>query len=245
MQGKIRMTFLGDSFTAGHGIADVEKRFSNRIRSLRRGWEVHVFGYNGLDSIDELDFLSNRVPPGYYFENVVLVYTLNDISKVMPEWEVFIKKVYDDDAPALFSQSYFLDTLYYRWKRSRISEISNFYHFTRAAYENAVVWQPQQVILQKIKDQVEARGGNLLVVTFPFVHSLGKNYEFRDVHRQLDEFWRKQGVPHLDLLDVFESHLPEKFTVNANDAHPNERAHTLAADAIMSFLDAHLDAKAK
>ena len=55
-------------------------------------------------------------------------------------------------------------------------------------------------------------------------------------HDQLDHFWQEQGVPHLDLLATFSNLPPAKLMVNAHDAHPNEFAHALAAEAIDVFL---------
>ena len=40
--GKRRISFVGDSFTAGHGISDVEDRFPNLLRRAHPDWEVHV-----------------------------------------------------------------------------------------------------------------------------------------------------------------------------------------------------------
>ncbi|MEW6713873.1 MAG: hypothetical protein AB1306_02120 [Nitrospirota bacterium] len=239
---KPRITFLGDSFTAGHGITDVEKRFANRIRALRPDWEIQVFGFNGFDSIDEADFLKT-VSPEYYFDNVLLVYVLNDISKVMPAWEESYNAIYSLKPPYLAAQSYLLNTLYFRWKRARLPGVMNYFDFTLAAYEDASIWEIQQNTLLEITKEVEARGGKLLVVTFPFMHSLWQNYEFQSVHKQLANFWSTQGVPHLDLLDVFQSYAPEKLTVNPYDAHPNERAHALAAEAINKFLSLHIRQK--
>jgi hypothetical protein len=50
------------------------------------------------------------------------------------------------------------------------------------------------------------------------------------------EACRREGIPCLDLLPVLEPHASEKLTVNIFDAHPNERAHELAADAIADRL---------
>jgi hypothetical protein len=74
------------------------------------------------------------------------------------------------------------------------------------------------------------------VVTFPFLQHLGPGYEFRAVHAQLGKFWQELGVPHLDLLDLYEAHRNERLTVNSHDAHPNVRAHALAAEAILDFV---------
>jgi hypothetical protein len=74
------------------------------------------------------------------------------------------------------------------------------------------------------------------VVTFPFLQSLGDNYEYRPVHDELNRFWSALNVPQLDLLNTFTNLPREKTTVNRYDAHPNEFANALAAKAIESFL---------
>lgn len=240
MPGKRRITFLGDSFTAGHGIADVEKRFANRIRADRPDWEVHVLGFNGYDSVDELEML-RRAPAEYRFDIVVLVYCLNDISKITPNWNEQIGSLYYGSSAWIVQKSYILNTLFYRWKRAHQLEVQNFYSFTHSTYADEGLWSKQQVILNWIKNEIEDRGGKLVVVTFPFLHSLGERYEFRIVHDRLRDFWRRLAVPHLDLIDVLEKHAAEGLTVNRYDAHPNERAHEIAAEAIMKFLDEHIE----
>ena len=74
------------------------------------------------------------------------------------------------------------------------------------------------------------------MITFPFLHALGANYEYRFVHEELDQFWKGLNVPHLDLLPLFGQSAPQQITVNRFDAHPNEYAHALAAGVIESFL---------
>jgi hypothetical protein len=44
------------------------------------------------------------------------------------------------------------------------------------------------------------------------------------------------GVPHLDLLPVYVDYADAELVVNRFDAHPNEFAHSLAAEAIGRFL---------
>jgi hypothetical protein len=89
-------------------------------------------------------------------------------------------------------------------------------------------------------DFVEANGGQLLVVTFPFLQLEGPDYEYQFAHDQLDEFWRGLGVPHLDLHPVFAEEQRERITVNRYDAHPNEYANLLAAERIDQFLTEQL-----
>ena len=80
-----------------------------------------------------------------------------------------------------------------------------------------------------------------MVVTFPFLHALGDDYAYRDVHGRLDALSGDElGMRHLDLLPVYEEYKPGKLVVGKVDAHPNEFAHELAAEAIAEFLEPEL-----
>jgi hypothetical protein len=74
------------------------------------------------------------------------------------------------------------------------------------------------------------------VVTFPFLHELGPHDEFQSVHDKLSQCWQELGVPELDLLPIYKDLAPAQVTVNRYDAHPNEYANKLGADAIDKWL---------
>jgi hypothetical protein len=59
--GKRRVTFVGDSFTVGHGVRDVDDRFVNLIRKAHHDWDVHCVGLNGWDTGQELMTLAELV----------------------------------------------------------------------------------------------------------------------------------------------------------------------------------------
>ena len=237
--GKRRVTFLGDSFTAGHGVPDVEDRFANRLRAQRSRWEVHVLAKNGFDTGMHLMMLDNLAQWGTYdFDQVVLVYCVNDTSDMIESWQ---RKLGEIGAAMrtegfLVKHSYLINTFYYRLKAARDPDLSDYYRCVFDAYTGPL-WQQQQARLTELHNRIRAQGGRLRVVTFPFLHTLGPDNRYRPIHRQLDEFWRSLGVPHLDLMDLFEDHRAEDLMVNRRDPHPNERAHELAADAIAKFLD--------
>src|SRR3954463_4840485 len=48
--GKRRLTFVGDSFTVGQGIKNVNDRFPNIIRSAHPDWDVQILGQLGFDT---------------------------------------------------------------------------------------------------------------------------------------------------------------------------------------------------
>jgi hypothetical protein len=233
--GKGRITFLGDSFTAGHGVTDVEDRFANRIRNRGQD-EVHVWADLGYDTGHHIELVESLIAQGYQFDTVVLIYTLNDIGDLSPEWKAMTEGIRASQPPPfLIRHSFFLDTCYYRLKARLNPDISN-YCQSMLQYYSGPLWEAQQQRLKKLRKLVEGHGGQFLVVTFPFLQHLGPHYEFRSVHAKLDRFWNELGVGHLDLLERFEAYRNQTLTVNAHDAHPNAVAHALAAEAIEEFV---------
>ena len=238
--GRRRVTFIGDSFTAGHGIRDVEERFANLFRAMRPDLDVHVFAHCGWETGQELEAIETAGRRGYEMDLVVLVYCLNDVTDISPGWREAAGRIFDSAPPGyLFEHSYLFNTIYHRWQKAHVPEVARYFEFVRRDYEGPV-WERQKHRLESLRGMVRARGGKLLVVTFPFLHALGTDYQFIETHERIDRFWRELNVPYLDLLDTYRGGSPDELTVNPFDAHPNERAHRMAAEAISAFLDEYL-----
>jgi lysophospholipase L1-like esterase len=241
--GRRRVSFIGDSFTAGHGIPDVENRFANRVRRLAGGhWDVQVLAEAGRDTGAELKLIRDLREVGYQFDTIVLVYCLNDVNDTVAEAQSHPQSTESAPRPPgfLVEHSFLINTLYYRLRARLRPETAGYYDSVRTAYDGAT-WTEQQSRLIEMRDLSRTAGGRLVVVLFPFVHGLGPTNGFRDAHKALDQFWADAGVPCLDLLPIFESHAGERLTVSRYDAHPNERAHALAATAIYEWLQAMME----
>lgn len=236
-EGKRRVTFIGDSFTAGHGIKQVKDRFANRLREAHPELDIHVMAANGMESPDQLGLLEKIKGESYEFDVVLLVYVPNDISLFVPETYDLYDKVdaFKEGLNFFTGNSYFLNHLYYRKKAQAEPAIRNYYDYLAKSYFSSP-WEKEKEILMKMDSLVTASGAVFGIVNFPFLHQLGEGYTFRGAHQQLAAFCQQNQILHLDLLSLFEDHLHEDLTVNQYDAHPNERAHQIAAEAISPFL---------
>jgi hypothetical protein len=238
--GKRRIVFLGDSFTFGHGIADVEDRFANRLRrrleeAAPGQFEVYALSFPGWSTRAELSFLRPLAERGFRADLVVLAYVLNDHIDIgeLAEQDRQQRAAMASLRPntLLLRKSYLANFLYYRFAVMRLPVVRNYYDWALGGYESPF-WDAHQRDLLFLRAYCKQFGARLAVVTFPFLHDLGPDYAFAGVHAKLDAFWRQQGVPHLDLMATFRPYEPSELTVNRFDAHPNEYAHGLAADAI-------------
>ncbi len=231
-----RLTILGDSFTAGYGIKDVEKRFANLLRHrLGPAWEVHVIAGDGMDTGEEILQIKEAAEQGYELDILLLAYCLNDIADLAPDWQARLSRIYDSPLlkNTIVKNSFFLNMLACRLLAATNQDIANYYGFVHKAYFGHE-WQIQQTRLSNLATFCKQSGTQLLVVTFPFLHRLGTDYEYQKTHENLDAFWVEQDIPHLDLLAVYRGHQPASLMVNSRDPHPNEYAHAMAAKAILA-----------
>ena len=237
--GKRRVTFVGDSFTVGLGVRDVEDRFVNRIRRRHPEWEVHAVAQPGLETSNEVEAVHNLVVSNHYqLDLVVLIYNMNDIGEVMPNWIAEYKNLVADKFRNswLCRNSYLVNLYYSRWQLQRNRYFQHYFEELQAAYSGPI-FERHKIALTAMRNMTFVRGGRLLVVTFPFLHA---PLQFKSAHERMAGFWAENGVPHLDLLPVFSNLPPATITVNSRDAHPNEHAHALAAEAIDGFLNEQL-----
>jgi hypothetical protein len=245
--GTRRVTFFGDSFTAGHGVL-VGERFVNRVREARPGWEVHAVAFLGRSTPEQLDDLSRILAYGYQLDTVVLVYCFNDLEPFVPGMEEVYREM-TRPAPRLLAplveHSYFLDSAWRRWSRWRAPRSGggeDYFARIEEAYRGGP-WEAERDILRRFQVEVEKAGGRLLAVTFPLLLHLGRGEaESHPMHERLAAHWEERGVPHLDLLPVLDAHRGSGLVVNSHDDHPSAFAHELAAEALLAFLDEHAPA---
>lgn len=237
--GKKRLVILGDSFTVGQGIADIEDTLGFRLRKKLPDWEVRIHAQCGWETDREIFELNLMIADSYEVDAILLVYCLNDIGPLDSEWLSIVESlkpgayrpVYD-----LVKDSYALSYLYSRLIGLRYPALGQYFDFLRDAYDGRP-WEGQRILLKDLAfHATQELNAQLLVCTFPFLQSLGSDYPVLHAHEKLDRLWTELNTPHLDLLPVYQKYRAEDLIVNRHDAHPNEFAIEIAADAIADFL---------
>src|SRR5262249_16738099 len=103
--GKRRIAFVGDSFTAGHGVDQLPDHFPMLLRARHPEGDVVLVAFLGWDTGQEVTAVRNAHERGFGLDVVVVVYCLNDIGDLIPEWQSRSKALSDE-----FSHlGYFLD----------------------------------------------------------------------------------------------------------------------------------------
>ena len=235
-KGKRRITIIGDSFTEGHGIKDVNDRFGNILRARHPETEIHVIAYSGSNTVSQLKNMQKMKEAGYEFDIVILAYCLNDIDFFVEETKAIYERIhrFNENLGFLATNSYFINTMAFQLFALQDEDFMNYSNFVLESYSNKA-WERQKNALRKFKSFVLNENGQFLVLTFPFLQQAMEEYAFKEVHESIDKFWKSQRIINLDLLDTYAPYLGEELTVNKFDAHPNETAHRMAADVIDGY----------
>jgi hypothetical protein len=235
--GMRRVCFVGDSFTFGHGIKDVADRFSDRVGARLDAEQpgrflVSNIGEAGINAMQVTNFVRVLVERGVHIDVVVYVICLNDIEgNSTDDDEYYHRLAVRSPRFFLFRHSYFLNMVYFRIQQARLPQVRNYYSELAAAYEGGP-WNGMRHKLEELRDFCEDHHIDLRIGIFPFLHNLGPEYPFEAGHAKIADFCRRESIPCLDLKPVLLPHLGEGLTVNRFDAHPNEWAHALVAEAL-------------
>jgi len=235
--GRRRLCFIGDSFTFGHGIKDIADRFSNRVgrrlEAVQPGkFEVANISTPGVHVQLVENLVRTIVERDHQIDILVYTICLNDIEAYEPQI-VAMQKRLDQSSPKFFlwRESYFLNMLYFRILQAQLPDVRNYYSLLADSYSGPP-WNGMQHRLDQLLNLCKARNIDLRIAIFPFLNNLGPDYPFDEAHARISEYCRERGVSCLDLKPVLLSHVAEGLTVNRFDAHPNERAHALVAEAL-------------
>lgn len=241
-EGMKRVLFLGDSFTAGHGVNNIDDRFTERLEVLLNAgqtpeYQVYNMGEPGFEISMIRAMESAVLEKEYPVETLIYCYMMNDIEGYDPKTTAAIDEISKrrETGSWLVSHSYFINWMYHRWVQySAGSSVDYFPHLVESY--NGPPWS---AVAHELDDMValsKEKGVEFRLVIFPFMHNLGSDYPFRDAHEKLVAWAKSKNVPVLDMMPVFALHSAEKLTVNAFDNHPNERAHQIIADEIFKWL---------
>lgn len=246
-----RIAFIGDSYTFGYGIKNIDNRYTELLgKKLRaqciagKTLKTYNFGLPGNQSqtyVKQIPLEVMRYKP----DAIVMEYYLDDVdSDKLPEMTPqFAQTIYGyKNLPIvgwLLKHSYGLEYWYVRLSSLLSSRYNwgEFINYNEILYRNETVWSLHLATLQHI---VAATRGvtkiPLVVFILPLSHRLGPDYPLTDIHQKLVDYFTSFDVPVVDMLPVLNQYRPEQIMVSRRDFHLNEFGHQLIADNLYNLV---------
>ena len=229
---------LGDSIVAGHGINQVENRFTNILNAdLGDSWSVVNAAICGWNTSHELQALRKHLSQ-FKPEVVVLTYFLNDIEGAAEK--AGIKKPVYTTRPegimaGLVDNSHFINFIYWRLYRYLHSEIAEFYRrHLQSLWANPKVWEIHSQELREIYALSISEESKFIFVLMP---DLLQYEESKRLTVPVKDLFKDLGVPTLDLHDFVSAETAPDYIVGSYDSHPNEALHAVVADRLYGLIE--------
>jgi lysophospholipase L1-like esterase len=243
--GVRRAVGIGDSFTWGVSVLfdDAWPQRVERTLSRERGerWEVVNLAEPGLNAVQEASRLASE-GLAYEPDVVIVAWVLNDSED---ETAAEARRAADwvEDERRGPSVSFLDRSALARLVRTRVrATVENRRRIEgfRSMYaDDYAGWAAARRALKAMGGMCRERGVPLVVAIFPlFGNPLDDRYPFADVHAKVAQAAAEAGARVVDLLPVFRGLDGALLVVNgADDEHPNEIAHRIAARAIAQAVD--------
>jgi hypothetical protein len=243
--GVRRAVCIGDSFTWGVSVL-VDDAWPQRVeRALTRErgepWEAVNLAEPGLNAVQEASRLASE---GFAYgpDAVVVAWVLNDSedehaaeARRAADW---VEEQKQGPSPSFLDRSALARLVRSRvWatveNRRRVEGFRSMYA------DDYPGWVAARRALKAMGGMCRERGVPLVVAIFPlFGNRLDEGYPFADVHAKVAAAAAESGARVVDLLPLYRG-LDGKLLVvdGADDEHPNEIAHRIAARAIARAVD--------
>lgn len=240
-----RILIVGDSFSWGHGVHPEDsfpRRLETRLDAVSRGDDFEVVnwsrpGWNTVVEYRSVESSIGQISP----DLLLLTFVLNDPEpfdlKKLAVLRADLQRGEPRFPPSayLYRKSQFYAMVWDRIENTRIHRA--YFTYYHSLYEGPD-WKNCLRALESFRDLAHASSIPLVLVLFPVFDSpMSDAYAYADLHDKMREVGQSLGIPVLDLLEAYRGvDVYRLALVPYTDAHPNELAHRIAADAILDYL---------
>lgn len=216
------LAFLGDSFTAGHGIKNPDNRFSEILAAKLPNWEVYNYGVPGATLCDQQDIMKLDIPSG---SRIIYAWFPNDIDCHCQTAEnpIPVAIPYQDlPSPLRFwvRRSYLLNFIY--WRFPHPSELGDYNDWLKDCYGQPKVFSDHLTTFQRMDELAKSTGTEWEVLLLPYMEDLhASDFAVEPVLKGLQDL----GIKVHDPRPVLERIPAKERVVNGHDAHASKVVH--------------------
>ena len=246
--GVRRLLSLGDSFAWGAGV-DFEDAYPRRLlrglaRHRRERWEVINLARPGMNTVEQAAQLADE-GFAYHPDVVLLGYCLNDSedenaaeARRARDWAELPEVRERRRQRSLLEHSALFETVRHRLTATieNRRRVANYLAQYRPDYPG---WIAGRKALAQMGALCRTHDVPFVVAIFPlFGNPLDDRYPFTSIHEKVARAAHEAGASVVDLLPAYRGLRWDILVVDgARDEHPNEIAHRIAQNVILSALD--------
>lgn len=246
--GTSRIVCVGDSFVFGDGVP-LEGTLPRQLESqLGNGFEVVNLGAAGLNTRQEIERLM-AARSKMKFSRVLFVFIANDIehSPRLAARQAYVNdliNIRDENLRQIQTDAWYHG-------RSRLLEMVGSHFTMQRITTETIQWyldlhdpaynrQGLNLLARHFHQLARLESCQVVLVLYPLLEGLEADYPLALVHTRVSQLAKQAGLPVCDLAPAFAGRKTEQLQVHAVDHHPNSKAHAIAAEAIVKWLNSEV-----
>jgi hypothetical protein len=240
---KTNIFFVGDSFAAGHGIKNIEDRFSDIVRAnLKKSnndIQVVNLAQPSFDTKSEYESVLKFVESsGVQPDMIVLQYYGNDIDHIAS------KQGFRGDGEGfspysdlnivtrwIVKGSYLFNYLYWIFPGQ---EVNGYLDYLKNTYANDLIFLEHMKEFKVIQEYSKVRDIHLLVILFPLMQEIELSKQL--YIDKVGQYLNRQGIDFIDISDLIKDIPITDRIVNRNDAHPSLEVHRIVGEELTRYI---------
>lgn len=243
-EGIFRIIAIGDSYTYGAGIDNIEDTYPKLLQSkLGSKYEVMTLAKGGYSTIDELKLL-NEIGLGLNPDLIILGYHLNDAEG--PGSRIGFEKMFYHHYVRPFELGNFLYTrsFMYYFLESRIKNLIRSKNLNELSYEDYVThlysdsnpfFEEHEGYLSNFISIAKENDIPVIIINAPTITNFNP-YPFYYVNDYIEKIALSNGATYIDLLPHFSEYNPEDLRVSFMDSHLNELANDITSKVLFNHI---------
>ena len=245
-----RILILGDSFTFGLGVNDDNAIFPKLLEKMLNQ-KIDIPGVENIEVLnggipgsltDQWVDLLIKTEAHFQPDVVLVVFFLRD-GTLVKSIDNFFNPIRNNIVKRNRKSILYRYLYSYRLIKDYIDRmmVANIYsQKINRAYlgdeKETAEWEKAKSNIRKIKQYANKRSAVTGLVVFPILVELNERYPFRAVCDIIMEFALKNNIPAQSLLPAFMGLNGKDLWVLPYDQHPNEKAHLIAAQSMLPFV---------
>ena len=244
--GTCRILVLGDSFTFGDGIPNAEDVWPEVLERRLAAAHLHVQVFNaaipGTNTSWQSDLLRKR-GWGWEPDRIVVGFVPNDPEPPGANRDAVPRRLNPPLLPLGSLDARLTRTSFaYSWLRGQKNALlerwglkETYADYVASLYVDGPDWNRFVDAARSLVGDARGRGVPVTVVVFPLFHDL-EHDRFRVELDRAAGIFRDAGAEIVDLRETYRGMASADLWISPTDAHPNERAHRLAGEAVADSL---------
>jgi len=240
--GKNTVFFVGDSYTAGWGINDINKRFSEitakELKSQGKAINDINLGRYGADTSLEYVLFEKFIKKTHIKPNhIVLQFFVNDMDKFIPLNKSCIEEIkpIPNWKKTIIEGSYlsnFINSIYPN-NQTNFKKECDYIEQLKFVFNKEILWKKEVKQLDKFKNYCLKNKIKMTLVFFPFMEDLSLARKI-GIEKKINSYCKTNNIDYFNVTNYIKKLSRREREASIADAHASTEVHRIVGENLAS-----------